>query len=82
MLTDVVSQRVVPRSQRQQKKTVLLPTNAELFCLFVRGMLAATIAKLGELKPACSRLFVLRRRVIPLFAFRTLKGNYFTHSLS
>jgi hypothetical protein len=79
ILTDVVSQRVVLRSQRQQKKSVLLPTNAELFCLFVRGMLAATIAKLGELKPAGGRLFVLRGRVIALFAFRTLEGNYFTH---
>jgi hypothetical protein len=42
-------------------------------------MLTAAIAELRKLKPAGSRLFVLRRRVIPLFAFRTLKGNYFTH---
>ena len=56
-----------------------IPTSAELFRLFVCGMLAATIAKLGELKPAGGRLFVLRGRVIALFAFRTLEGNYFTH---
>ena len=62
-----------------KKNQSLLRTNTELFRFFVRGMLAAAIAKLGELKPARSRLFVLRRRVIPLFAFRTLKGNYFTH---
>jgi hypothetical protein len=42
-------------------------------------MLAAAIAKLGEFEAACGRLFILRRRVIPLFAFRTLEGNYFTH---
>jgi hypothetical protein len=48
----------------------------------VWGMLSAAIAKLREFKPARGRLFVLRRRVIPLFAFRTLEGDYFTHSLS
>jgi hypothetical protein len=42
-------------------------------------MLAAAIAELRELKPAGGRLFVLRGRVIALLAFRTLKGNYFTH---
>jgi hypothetical protein len=52
---------------------------AELFGLFVWGMLAAAIAELGEFEAACGRLFILRRRVIPLFAFRTLEGNYFTH---
>jgi hypothetical protein len=57
----------------------LLPTNAELFRFFVRGMLAAAIAELRELKPASGRLLVLRGRVIALFAFRTLQGNYFTH---
>ena len=50
----------------------MLPTNAELFRFFVRGMLAAAIAKLRELKPARGRLLVLRSRVIALFAFRTL----------
>jgi hypothetical protein len=62
-----------------KKYQYLSPTNAELLGLFVWGMLAASIAELRKLKPAGSRLFVLRRRVIPLFAFRTLKGNYFTH---
>jgi hypothetical protein len=47
-------------------------TNVELFCFFVSGMLAAAIAELRELKPASGRLFVLRGRVIALFAFRTL----------
>jgi hypothetical protein len=55
-----------------KKNQWLLATNAELFCFFVRGMLAAAIAELGELKPASGRLFVLRGRVIALFAFRTL----------
>jgi hypothetical protein len=72
----------VPRSQRQQKQQYLGPKNAELLGLFVWGMLTAAIAKLGEFEAACGRLFILRRRVIPLFAFRTLEGNYFTHSLS
>jgi hypothetical protein len=64
------------------KVQYLIPKKAELFGLFVRGMLAAAIAKLGEFKATGGRLFILRRRVIPLFAFRTLEGNYFTHSLS
>ena len=72
----------VPRSQRQQKQQYLTPKNAELLRLFMRGMLAAAIAKLGEFEATCGRLFILRRRVIPLFAFRTLEGNYFTHTLS
>jgi hypothetical protein len=62
-----------------KKNQSLLPTNVELFCFFVSGMLAATIAELRELKPAGGRLFVFRSRVIALFAFRTLQGNYFTH---
>jgi hypothetical protein len=61
------------------KKQYLIPKTTELFGLFVRGMLTATIAELRELKPAGGRLFVLRGRVIALLAFRTLKGNYFTH---
>jgi len=48
----------------------------------VWGMLAAAIAKLGEFEAARGRLFILRRRVIPVFAFLTLEGNYFTHNLS
>jgi hypothetical protein len=64
------------------KNQYLIPNNVELLGLFVWGMLSAAIAKLGEFKPACGRLLILRRRVIPLFAFRTLEGDYFTHSLS
>jgi hypothetical protein len=67
---------------RGSKKISIRPNSAELLGLFVWGMLAAAIAELGELKAARGRLFILRRRVIPLFAFRTLEGNYFTHSLS
>ena len=55
-----------------KKNQSLLPTNVDLFRFFVRGMLAAAIAKLRELKPASGRLLVLRCRVIALFAFRTL----------
>src|ERR1700733_109583 len=71
--------RASTKEPKAAKKSVLSSTNAELFGLFVWGMLAAAIAELRKLKPAGSRLFVLRRRVIPLFAFRTLKGNYFPH---
>jgi hypothetical protein len=74
--------RASTKEPKAAKKSVLSSTNAELFGLFVWGMLAAAIAKLGEFEAACGRLFILRRRVIPLFAFRTLEGNYFTHSLS
>ena len=45
-------------------------------------MLAAAIAKLRELEPTRGRLLILRRRVIALLAYRTLQGNYFTHTLS
>ena len=65
-----------------KKNQSLLRTNTELFRFFVRGMLAAAIAKLGELEPTRGRLLILRRRVIALLAHRTLQGNYFTHTLS
>jgi hypothetical protein len=64
---------------RGSKKISIWPKKAELFGLFVWGMLAAAIAKLREFKAARGRLFILRRRVIPLFALRTLESNYFTH---
>ena len=54
------------------KKISIASNHGELFRLFVRGMLAAAIAKLGELKPTRGRLLVLRRRVISLLACRTL----------
>jgi hypothetical protein len=53
-----------------------------LLCFFVRRVLPAAVTELRELKPASGRLFVLRRRVITLFARGTLQGNYFTHTLS
>jgi hypothetical protein len=42
-------------------------------------MLAAALAKLGELETAGGRLFVLRRRVIALLAFRALQCDDFPH---
>jgi hypothetical protein len=44
----------------------------ELLGFFMVGMLAAGIAELRELQTASGRLLVLRRRVIPLLAYRTL----------
>jgi hypothetical protein len=43
-----------------------------LLNLFMRRMLAAAFAKLAELKPAGRRLFVLRGRVVALFALAAL----------
>jgi hypothetical protein len=60
------------RSRGSKKNQWLLSTKAKLFRFFVRGMLAAAIAELRELKPASGRLFVLRRGVIALLAVRTL----------
>jgi hypothetical protein len=57
---------------RGSKIQVVPAINFELFCFFVSGVLAAAIAELGELKTAGGRLLVLRRRVIALFALRTL----------
>jgi hypothetical protein len=71
-----------PKEPEAAKTAVFNSKNAELFGLFMCGMFAAAIAKLGEFEAARGRLFILRRRVIPLFAFRTLEGNYFTHNLS
>jgi hypothetical protein len=45
-------------------------------------MLAAPLAKLLELKTACGRLFVLGRRIVPLFAVTALKCHYFSHKTS
>ena len=71
-----------PKEPEAAKIAIFNPKNARLFGLFMCGMFAAAIAKLGEFEAACGRLFILRRRVITLFAFRTLEGDYFTHSLS
>jgi hypothetical protein len=43
-----------------------------LFGFFVGGVLAAAVTELGELEAAGGRLFVLRRRVVPLLALTTL----------
>ena len=42
-------------------------------------VLAAGIAKLRKLKPACGRLLVLRRRVVPVLALGALQCNDFAH---
>jgi hypothetical protein len=52
-----------------------------LLRLFVVGVLAAGVAELRELKPARGRLLVLRRRVVPVLARRTLQCNNFAHSV-
>jgi hypothetical protein len=46
----------------------------------VHLVLAATVAELLELKTACGRLLVLRRRVVPLLALSALQCNNFPHS--
>ena len=50
-----------------------------LLRLFVVRVLAAGIAELRELKPARGRLLVLRRRVVPVLAIRTLQGDDLAH---
>jgi hypothetical protein len=52
---------------------------AVLLRFFVVGVLAATPAKLRELQPTGGRLLVLRRRVVPLLAHRTLQCHDFAH---
>jgi hypothetical protein len=52
---------------------------AVLLRLFVVGVLAAGIAKLRELKTSGCRLLVLRCRVVPVLARRTLQCNDFAH---
>jgi hypothetical protein len=42
-------------------------------------VLAAGIAELRELEAASGRLFVLRRRVVPVFALGALQCNNFAH---
>jgi hypothetical protein len=56
------------RFLNQQSKII----NQQLFDLFVRRMLAATIAELLKLQPFRRRLTVLGRRIIPLFAITAL----------
>jgi hypothetical protein len=52
-----------------------------LLRLFVVRVLAAGVAELRELKSARGRLLVLRRRVVPVLAHRTLQGDNFAHCL-
>ena len=42
-------------------------------------MLPARVAKLGELQPSRGCLLVLRRRIVPVLAIRTLQGNDLAH---
>jgi hypothetical protein len=46
----------------------------------VRLVLAAAVTKLLELETARGRLFVLRRRVVALFALGALQCNDFPHA--
>jgi hypothetical protein len=57
-----------------------MASSEKLFRFFVWSVLAAAITELLELKAAGGRLFVLRRRVIALFALATLQCDNFTHS--
>jgi hypothetical protein len=50
-----------------------------LFRFLVRLVLAAAVTKLLELQTASGRLFVLRRRVIPLLALSALQCHNFPH---
>jgi hypothetical protein len=45
----------------------------------MRLVLAAAVTELLELQAARGRLFVLRRRVIPLLALSALQRNNFPH---
>ena len=57
-------------------------TTALLLRFLVRLVLAAAVTELLELKTAGGRLFVLRRRVIPLLALSALQCDNFPHSLT
>ena len=50
----------------------------QLFYFFVRRMLPATLAEFLYFQPVRSRLPVLGRRIIPLFAVTTLHRNNFS----
>ena len=50
-----------------------------LLRFLVRLVLAATVTELLELQTAGGRLFVLRRRVIPLLALSALQCDNFPH---
>ncbi len=45
----------------------------------MRRVLPARVAELLELKPSGRRLLVLRGRVVPVLAIRTLQGNDLAH---
>jgi hypothetical protein len=64
----------------QAGKKIRIQPKTELLGLFVGRVLPAALAELRELETAGGRLLVLRRRVVALFAIRTLEGNDFTHS--
>jgi hypothetical protein len=53
-----------------------------LLRLFVRRVLAAGIAELGELEATGGRLLVLGGGVVPVLARGTLQGNDFPHWLN
>ena len=61
----------------------LLPVGClpALLCFLVIGVLAARIAKLGELETACGGLFVLGGGIVPVFANRALQGDDLAHGI-
>ena len=54
--------------------------DAMLFGFAVRRMLAALAAELLELQPLGRLLFILRRKVITIFAVRALKDDFISHN--
>jgi hypothetical protein len=60
-------------------KKISTSPNYRLLGFFVCSVLPAAFAEFLELETAGGRLLVLRRRVVPLFAIRTLKSDDFTH---
>ena len=68
-----------PKEPEAAKTAVFNAKNAELFGLFMCGMFAAAIAKLREFQTAGGRLFILRRRVVPVLALGALQCNNFAH---
>ena len=55
------------------------PCSLQLLRFLVRLVLPAALTKLLELETACGRLFVLRRRVVPLLALGALQCDNFPH---
>jgi len=59
--------------------SVLLTFPSKLLYFFMKGMLAASRAKLLQLQPFALSLFISGGAVIAVFTIRALKNNYFSH---